>query len=170
MNMYIYVNFGKILLICALWNIFTSVFDSLVNICFNISMHMKIFLISLYIKRIKFINCICNLWFIWSCYYIKFYKSWHWESPFEVVWGLPLEAMWQPPLEDNVPQSTTHNTKCHMQTMYFLKMISEVVMSYYLLSRYLHAYVEPFDMCGLSFEISLWGKSSTGDLGSLCDM
>lgn len=67
-------------------------------------------------------------------------------------------------------------TKYHTQykvphTNYvFLKMISEVVMSYYLLSRYLHAYVEPFYMCGLSFEISLCGKSSTGDLGSLCDM
>lgn len=67
-------------------------------------------------------------------------------------------------------------TKYHTQykvphTNYvFLKMISEVVMSYYLLSRYLHAYVEPFDMCGLSFEISLCGQSSIGDLGSLCDM
>lgn len=52
----------------------------------------------------------------------------------------------------------------------FLKMTSEVVISYYLLNMYLHAYVEPFDLCGLSFEIVLCGKSLTGDLGSLCDM
>lgn len=49
-------------------------------------------------------------------------------------------------------------------------MTSEIVKSCYLLSRQLYVYVEPFDVCGLSFGIGIcdmYGKSSTGDSSSL---
>lgn len=46
-------------------------------------------------------------------------------------------------------------------------------MSFYMLNRHLYAYVEPFDICGLSFDIGIcdmYGKLLTGDLGWLYDV
>lgn len=52
-------------------------FQNVFDICFGISMDMQMFLLSLYMmRRVMFINCVCNLWNLLLCYvYESLYES-----------------------------------------------------------------------------------------------
>lgn len=108
-------------------------------------------LISLHVKIIIFINCICNLWFI----YMKLLLC-------KVLWKF---ALWATSLD--YTEAISQRPMCHkmlrivqtahMQDMYFEN--DKWSCDELLLNRCLYAYLDPFDMCCLSFKIDICDMS-----------